>query len=122
MEVSNGEIEQKVLPGQELSSSRVERGSGSSETGPSTSLVYGGAPRKLADHEKQVGEFEEEKEENQDNIRLHGPQEEDEGNDEPGSQEDSERIGEVSRISCVCAGNTQERIKEGTVGQPKTAV
>lgn len=47
---------------------------------------------------------------------------EDEGNDKPGSQENSDRAGELSRGIGVGSRNTEVGMKEGRVSQPETAV
>ena len=47
---------------------------------------------------------------------------EDEGDDEPGSQEDSDGVGELARVTGVGSSNTKAGVKEGSVGQPETTV
>ena len=47
---------------------------------------------------------------------------EDEGNNKPGSQKDSDGVGELTRVGAVGSRNTVVGVKEGRVGQPETAV
>ena len=74
MDGANGQGEPKVILVQELGSSSVESGGGSSETDSSTNLVGYDAPRELADHEGKVGHAEEEKDDNRDEVGPQGRQ------------------------------------------------
>ena len=47
---------------------------------------------------------------------------EDGGEDEPGSQKDSERVGELVRVIGVGGGNTEAGVKNCSIGQPETPV
>lgn len=47
---------------------------------------------------------------------------EEEGDNEPGSQEDSDGASELVGVTSVSSANTVAGVKEGRVGQPKAAV
>jgi hypothetical protein len=47
---------------------------------------------------------------------------EDGGEDEPGGQKDSERVGELVRVIGVGGGNTEAGVEDGSIGQPETPV
>lgn len=116
------ESEPRIFVGQQLGSASVEGSCSSGKTDGSTRLVDTEVFRELASHEKEEGEVEEEEKGDQRDVDPEGRQEEDECDDEPGCQEDSDTVGELSRVSAVGGSNTEAGVKEGSVGHPKAAV
>jgi len=105
-----------------LGGTGVEGGSGSGKANRSTRLVNCEALRELAGHEEEEGQVEEEEEGDQGDVDSQGRQEEEEGDDKPGSQEDPDSVSELARDFLVGGSNTETRVKEGGIGQPETAV
>jgi len=121
-EGSEGESEQGVLLSQELRGTSVEGGSGSGKADGSTRLVNGEALRELAGHEEEEGQVEEEEEGDQGDVDSQGCQEEEEGDDKPGTQEDPDSARKLARDFLIGGRNTETGVKEGGVGQPETTV
>jgi len=119
---ANRESEPRVVLSQKLGGTSIESDGGSNETESSTNLVDQEAIRELADHKEEEGHIEKEEEGNQGKVDPQGCQEEDKGDDEPGSQKDSNGVGELARVTGVGSRNAKVRMKEGRVGQPETTV
>jgi len=105
-----------------LGSTGVESDGGSDETESSTNLVDGKVVSELADHEEEESHIEKEEEGHQGDVDLQGRQEEDEGNDEPGSQKDADGVGKLFGDFGVGSRDTVVGVKEGREGQPETSV
>jgi len=105
-----------------LCSAKVVRDAGSGETEYSPNPEERDASRELTDHEGQEGHVEKEEDGNQDQVGPQRCQKEDEGEDAPGGQKYSDSIGELARMSGIGSLNTEGRMKEGSIGHPKTTV
>lgn len=121
-EAANGEGEQGVLLGQELGGASVVSDESGGNTESATSLCDRGVFGKLANKEEEEGQVEKEEEGDQGNVNSQGTEEEDEGDDEPRSQEDCDGIMELFGGLGVSSSNAIVWVKEGRVGQPETAV
>lgn len=119
---TKGESKPGVFVGQQLGKTSVESGECSGDADSSTGLVDGFAFGELAGHEEEEGQVEEEEEDNKCDVDPQGRQEEEEGDNEPGSQEDSDGAGEFVGVTSVSSANTVAGVKEGRVGQPKAAI
>jgi len=121
-EVADGEGEEGVFLGQELGKTEVVSGKGGGDADSSTGLVDARVPGELTSHEKEESEIEEGEENDQGDVNPQGSQEEEEGDDEPGSQKDSESVGELTGGISVSSTDTEVRDEEGGEGQPETTV
>jgi hypothetical protein len=121
-EVADGEGEERVFLSQELSGAKVVSGKGGGDTDTTTSLVDGCVPSELSGHEKEEGEIEKEEEGDQGHINPQGGQEEEEGDDEPGTQKDSESVGEFIEGFSVGITDTEAGNEDSGIGHPETAV
>jgi len=119
---ANRKSEQRDVLSQELGSTSVERGEGSNNTKPSTHPVDSEARRELADQEEEKGHIEEEEDEDQGEVDPQGRQEENEGDDEPGSDKYSGAAPEFPKIICEGSFKTEAGVKEGSVDHPENAV
>ena len=133
------ESEERVVLSQELGSASIESGGGGGKTETSTGLVDRKVLGELADHEEEESYIEKGEDGNQGDVdpqssqtarrirsggllKSGGRSQEDECYDKPGSQKDPDSIGELARGIGVGGRNTKVRMKEGSVGQPETAI
>jgi len=121
-EAANGEGEQGVLLGQELGGAGIVSDESGDNTESTASLCDRGGFGKLGNEEEEEGHVEEEEEGHQSYVNSQGTEEEDEGDDEPRSQEDCDGIVELFRGLGVSSSDTVVWVEEGRVGQPETAV